>query len=331
MNKPFIVAEIGANHNQNIGRALETIQAAAKAGADAVKFQTWMPGTMCLDRSYTTTWQGKEVSLADLYAEAWTPWEWHSQLFAEARRLGLVAFSTPFDKASVDFLETLSCPIYKIASFELVDLPLIRYVASKGKPMIMSTGMATKEEIQQAILCLSGHEVPWRNITLLKCTSAYPADASAANLASMAMMGVSVDCAFGLSDHTPGIGVAIAAAALGASVIEKHFTLSRADGGLDSEFSLEPQEFAQMVTECRRAAASIGEVRYGPGPGESTALRRSLYWARDMVLGQEVAADDLCTARPARGLPPSRLESLIGRTMDRTLKRGTPVAEGHLI
>lgn len=295
-----IIAEMSANHNGSLARALAIVDAAAEAGATGVKIQTWSPGTMCLDPAYTLTsgaWAGR--SLSDLYREAWLPWDWHKAIFDRCAMRGIECFSAPFDQDSVDFLEELGCPRFKIASFELVDLELIRYVASKGKPMILSTGMASVMEIAAAKEAAKA--APW--VTILKCTSAYPADASEANLACVSYgNSISTDCDFGISDHTPGIGVAVAAAALGATMIEKHLTLSRADGGLDAGFSMEPAEFAQMVTECRRAAAAIGTVKYGCGPNESIDLRRSLYYKRDLALGQPIMPGDICTARPALGL-----------------------------
>lgn len=321
MNKPYIVAEMSANHNGSLERALAIVDAAADAGADAVKLQTWMPDTMCVDRSYIVphgTWVGRK--LFDLYREAWLPWDWHKPIFDRCREKGIECFSAPFDKASVDFLETLGCPRYKIASFELVDLDLIRYAASKGKPMILSTGMASETEIGAAFRA-AGNKV--YDVTMLKCTSSYPSDASDANLATM--FDVRGHWSWGLSDHSPGIGVAVAAAAHGATMIEKHLTLSRADGGLDAGFSMEPHEFKQMVIECRRAAAAIGTVKYGCGPNESTDLRRSLYWAKDINAGDEITASHLCTARPARGVAPSKARNMIGFVAMYNAKAGTPV------
>jgi len=314
--KPFIVAEMSANHLGNYNRAFSTVLAAAQAGADAIKFQTWTPGTMCIDPSYTLDsgpWKGRR--LAELYEEAWTPWEWHEPLFDYARHLGMVPFSTAFDCGAVDFLETLGVDRHKVSSFELTDLPLIRYMASKGKPMILSTGMATAREIGEAYQCLpDGLET-----TTLKCTSAYPADALDANLSAGMRWP-----RWGLSDHSMGIGVACAAAALGATYIEKHLTLSRADGGLDSGFSMEPAEFKQLITECRRAAAAIGVVKYGPGPNESTALRRSLYAAQDTAKGAKLILHwNVKTARPALGLPPST--DIAGAYAARALMAGEPL------
>ncbi len=321
---PFIVAEMSANHLGDFGRALAIVDAAADAGADAVKFQTWTPGSMCVSdyRLNHGPWSGRY--LRELYAEAYTPWDWHEKLFARARDRGLVPFSAAFDRDAVDFLERLGVDRHKVASFELTDLPLIRYMASKGKPMILSTGMATVVEVDAAIeACHSSGSM----ITLLKCTSAYPAEAGDANLATMEWWR-RYDA--GLSDHTLGIGVAVAATALGATMIEKHLTLSRADGGLDAAFSMEPREFKQMVIECRRAAAAIGQVHYGCGPGESTELRRSLWLKRDVGVGEVLRLhDNVCTARPALGVPPST--DLTGRRAARALRAGEPLTMDCLL
>ena len=315
---PFIVAEMSANHLGSLVRALKIVDAAADAGADLFKVQCWTRDTMCIDRTYTLTsgpWKGRK--LFDLYREAHTPWEWLPAIFQRARDLGLIPFSAAFDRESVDFLESLGVDRHKVASFELVDLPLIRYMASKGKPMILSTGMATVDEIAAA--CAAAGD-DW--ITLL-CTSAYPADASEAGLLTAEVCWGGER--WGLSDHTPGIGVACAAAALGASMIEKHLTISRADGGLDAAFSLEPAEFKQLVTECRRAAASIGEVKYGPTPGESTELRRSLWVKQHIQQGEFLELGrNVCTARPAKGLPCST--DLSGKRARWDLAAGVPLA-----
>lgn len=274
MNTPFIIAEVSANHLGSLQRAHAIIDAAAEAGASAVKFQTFTPEQMVdADKVIEAgPWAGR-IAL-DLYREAHTPREWHPMLFAAARRYGLVPLSSVFHPDDVDFLETLDCPMYKISSFENTDTTLIAKVARTGKPIMISTGMATLDEICTAIQATAGQHPQgiWNDITLLKCTSAYPADASDANLATMVEMGRAVECAIGLSDHTLGIGVAVAATALGATVIEKHLTIRRSDGGPDAEFSMEPDEFAQMVIECRRAAAAIGTVQYGPTPGEAASM-----------------------------------------------------------
>lgn len=330
--KPFIVAEMSANHLGSFDRAIKIVEAAAWAGADAVKLQTWMPGTMCVS-DYTLSdgpWAGRK--LRDLYEEAWTPWEWHAPLFKRARELGLIPFSAAFDRESVDFLETLGVDRHKVASFELTDLPLIRYMASKGKPMILSTGMATEDEIEAAAEAAEGAP----SLTLLRCTSAYPADATDANLATMEDYGWLDTYCFpagkgvGISDHTIGIGVAVAATALGATMLEKHLTLSRKDGGPDAGFSMEPHEFKQLVEECRRADAAIGVVRYGPGPNESTALRRSLYVVKAMEAGEELTEENLRTARPALGLPPSEIDSILGKRVKIRIEAGTPFTRDML-
>jgi len=332
---PFIVAEMSANHLGGLERALAIVDAAADSGADAVKLQTWTPDTMCIDHDYTLdsgSWKGRK--LVDLYREAWLPWEWHKPIFDRAKERGIECFSAPFDRESVDFLETLNCPRYKIASFELTDIPLIRYVARKAKPIILSTGMAMGVEICDALSAArEGDRNPfrstiWNDVTLLRCVSAYPSSAEDANLA--AMQGLRWfdsrgDVKFGLSDHSPGVGVAVAAAAFGASIIEKHLTLSRADGGPDAGFSMEPAEFKQMVIECRRAAAAIGKIKYGPGPNESTALRRSIWICKDIEAGEVITEQHLCTARPALGLPPSMTGEIIGARINRNAKRGEPL------
>jgi sialic acid synthase SpsE len=292
-----IVAELSCNHLGSRERAFRIADAAANAGADMFKVQVWSPDTMCVDRGYTLEhgpWAGRR--LFDLYQEAFTPWEWLPGLFAYCRKLGVEPFGAAFDAESVDYLCSLGVERLKVASFELVDIPLIRYMASKGKPMILSTGMATLMEIDSAIY--------WSEpcpVTILACTSVYPAKPKDANLAAaVANYGAS----WGLSDHSMGIGVAVSAAALGAVMIEKHLTLSRSDGGPDAGFSMEPAEFAQMVTECRRAAAAVGEVKYGPGPNESTALRRSLWVVKDTKAGEPlILGQNVRTARPALGLP----------------------------
>lgn len=323
MAKPLIVAEISANHLGSFGRAQALVEAAADAGADAVKFQTFQPQQMAVRHVLEDgPWAGR--TLNDLYQEAYLPRHWHSDLFRLARDRGLVPFSTPFHPDDVDFLETLDCPMYKIASFELVDLRLIRHAARTGKPLVMSTGMATKAEIQMA--ARTALDVGCGDITLLKCTSAYPADASAANLATMCDWWLQQ----GISDHSPGLGVAVAAAALGVTYIEKHMTLSRADGGPDAAFSMEPDEFKQMAIECRRAAAAIGEVRYGPSESEqaSLKLRRSLYFARDLPAGHVLTADDLRSARPALGMSPENLDALIGGQLGEAVHADQPVSWG---
>lgn len=325
-SSPFIVAELSANHLGSLERALALVDAAAAAGADAVKLQTFSPESMVADPAYVITdgpWAGRR--LIDLYLEAQTPREWHAPIFERARALHLVAFSAPFGPDDADFLETLSCPLYKIASFELVDLPLIRHVAEKGRPMILSSGMATLAEVEEA--AGAAVEAGCRDLTVLKCTSAYPAPVAVSNLATMADLAKRLRCKAGLSDHTLGIGVAVAAAALGADMIEKHLTLKRADGGPDAGFSLESHEFAQMADACRAAAQAVGEPTYGPTPAEAPQLllRRSLWWAKDQGEGELAAS--IRTARPALGLHPRELDRTIGRTLARDVRAGDPVLE----
>jgi len=329
-HSPFMVAEMSANHLGSFDRARQIVLAAAESGADAIKFQVWKPDTMCIDPSQTTTWAGRIVSLVELYRKAHTPWRWLPDLFSHARFLGIIPFAAAFDRESVDFLETLGVDRHKVASFELIDLPLIRYMASKGKPMILSTGMATRAEIDAAqYACMRARNY---DLTILKCTSAYPADASDANLATLYELGdhpngegnASEEFKIGISDHSMGCGVAVAATVLKASMIEKHLTLSRADGGPDASFSMEPAEFKQMVTECRRAATAIGVPSYGPGPNESTALRRSLWVAKDIAEGEQLRlGDNVVIARPALGIHPDSL--IEGCRARHALKAGTPL------
>lgn len=322
--KPFIVAEMSANHLGSLDRALQIVAAAAEAGADAIKVQTWTPGTMCVSdyRLEHGPWAGRQ--LRGLYEEAFLPWEWHEPIFKAARAAGLEPFSAAFDRESVDFLETLGVKRHKVASFELTDLPLIRYMASKGKPMILSTGMATYLEIGAAVGACSAGSIPFEHITVVKCTSAYPADAADANLETMGFTGRMHLTEWGLSDHSLGIGVACAASALGATYIEKHLTLSRADGGLDAGFSMEPDEFKQMVTECKRAAAAIGVPSYGPGQNESTELRRSLWVIKDIAEGEPlIFGENVRTARPALGLHCDA--PIDGCRARQDLKAGTPL------
>lgn len=324
MKPPFFVAELSANHLGSLPRALSIVKAAADAGADAIKVQTWTPGTMCIDKNLKLDhgpWAGRR--LANLYEEAHLPWDWHRKIFDYARMLGLVPFSAAFDRDAVDFLEDLGVDRHKVASFELTDLPLIRYMASKGKPMILSTGMATEQEIVSA---LSAAWSKRHRVTLLRCTSAYPAPPQHASLASMADLrdyGADV----GLSDHTTSHVVPMAATALGATMIEKHLTLSRADGGPDAGFSLEPGEFRAMVVACKAVAEAVGEVRYGPSPGEDTSLRRSLWVSEDVPAGEGIVlGHNIVTARPALGLPCGT--NLAGKVAIRQLRAGTPLQEG---
>lgn len=319
---PFIVAEMSANHLGNFRRAMEIVDAAADAGADALKVQTWKQGTMCVSDHvlHSGPWRGRK--LRDLYEEAWLPWEWHRPIFERARKQGMVPFSAAFDRESVDFLELLGVDRHKVASFELTDLPLIRYMASKRRPLIISTGMATIAEVDAALMTVE-RVAPDLSVTLAHCTSAYPSDASQSDLATMVFRNYALA---GLSDHTLGHTVAVAATALGATYIEKHLTLRRGDGGPDADFSMEPHEFKVMVAECRRAAAAIGGVRNGPIQGEHPELRRSLWVVRDVRRGERLAlGDNVRTARPALGLAcDTRLEE-VGRRAARDLVAGEPL------
>jgi pseudaminic acid synthase len=330
--EPFFIAEMSGNHNQSLERALAIVDAAAAAGASALKIQTYTADTMTIDvrrgefmvEDPGSLWAGR--SLYDLYQEAHTPWEWHAPIFARCRERGIIPFSTPFDASAVAFLDRLGCPVWKIASFELTDLPLIRACAATGRPMIMSTGMASLSEIGEAVE--AARQAGCRELALLKCTSSYPAPPSAANLATIPHLATTFGCLAGLSDHTDGIGVAVAAIALGAAVVEKHFTLRRADGGVDSAFSLEPAEFASLVVEGRRAAQAVGAVSYGPGPHERQSLRhrRSLYFVRDLAAGSVIAEGDVRCIRPGLGLAPRFLPAVLGRRVGRAVQRGEAVA-----
>ena len=328
-NPPFIIAEMSGNHNQSLDRALAIVEAAARSGAHAIKLQTYTADTLTLDvrdgefyiGDADSLWQGK--SLYELYQEAYTPWEWHRPIFDRCRELGLLAFSTPFDETAVDFLEGLSVPCYKIASFENADLPLIRKVAGTGKPMIISTGMATLGELEETVQ--TARECGCRDLILLKCTSSYPASPENTNIKTIPHLRELFGCQVGLSDHTMGLGVAVASIALGAVVIEKHFTLCRADGGVDSAFSLEPDELSALVTESERAWQALGQVYYGATPGEKASLkfRRSIYAARDIAAGEEYTSENIRIVRPGLGLPPRYYEILLGRKASQPLKKGT--------
>jgi len=328
---PFIIAEMSGNHNQSLERALEIVEAVARSGAHGLKIQTYTPDTMTIDldeREFhisdpDSLWAG--TSLYRLYGEAYTPWEWHKPIFDRARELGLVAFSTPFDDSAVDFLESLYMPCYKIASFENTDLPLIRRVAATGKPMIISTGMATVAELDETVR--AAREAGCKDLILLKCTSTYPATAENTNILTIPHMRELFGCEVGLSDHTMGLGVSVASVALGAIVIEKHFTLNRADGGVDSAFSMEPDEMAQLVIETERAWQALGHVSYGSTEAEKKSLqyRRSLYIVQDMEAGEELTGVNLRMIRPGQGLLPKYYELLLGRKVRQSIKKGTPV------
>ena len=330
--KPLIIAEMSGNHNQSLDRALEIVEAAAKAGAHGLKIQTYTPDTMTLDLNEgefhisdpDSLWSGK--SLYELYGEAYTPWEWHKPIFDRARELGIIPFSTTFDDTAVDFLETLDVPCYKIASFENNDLPLIRRAAATGKPLIISTGMATIAELDETVR--TARENGCREIILLKCTSTYPATPENSNLMTIRNLRDLFGCEVGISDHTLGIGVAVASIALGASVIEKHFTLSRADGGVDAAFSMEPEEMRALVKESMHAWQAIGRISYGPMETEKKSMifRRSLYITQDMKVGDILTRENIRAIRPGHGLPPKYLEVVLGKRVGRDIKRGTPVS-----
>jgi N-acetylneuraminate synthase len=330
-HRPFVIAEMSGNHNQSLDLAMQIVEAAARAGAHALKLQTYTADTMTLDlreREFLISdpqslWHGQ--SLYELYRKAQTPWAWHAPIFARCRELGMVAFSTPFDASAVDFLEKLGAPCYKIASFENVDLPLIRRAAATGKPLILSTGMATLEEIDMAVR--AAREAGCRELVLLKCTSTYPASPDDSHLRTMPRLREQFGCEVGLSDHTPGIGAAIAAVALGATVIEKHLTLHRADGGVDAAFSLEPGELQALVRESEAAWRSLGAVRFGPTEAEKSSLvfRRSLYVAKDMRKGELFDAQNLRAVRPGLGLPPRHIDAFLGKPIARDAAKGTPL------
>lgn len=326
---PFVIAEMSGNHNQSLERALAIVEAAARAGAHGLKLQTYTADTITLDLDEgdffisdpDSLWKG--TSLYKLYEQAHTPWEWHRPLLDRCRELGMIGFSTPFDNAAVDFLEELDVPCYKVASFENHHIPLLRRIAATGKPILISTGMATVAELDETVreLRKAGND----NIVLLKCTSSYPASPKEANLMTIPHLAELFGTQVGLSDHTLGIGVAVASVALGATVIEKHFTLVRAEGGVDSAFSLEPHELKSLVEETRRAWESLGKVSYGINEGEKKSLqfRRSLYVAEDMKAGDIFTERNLRAVRPGRGLAPKYLEQLLGRRVVRDLKKGT--------
>lgn len=329
---PFVIAEMSGNHNQSLDRALEIVEAAARSGAHGLKIQTYTPDTMTLDldeREFhisdpKSLWKG--TSLYKLYGEAYTPWEWHKPIFDRARELGMIPFSTPFDATSVEFLESLEVPCYKIASFENTDLPLIRRVAATGKPLIISTGMATAAEMDEAVR--AAREAGCKDLVLLKCTSTYPATPENTNILTIPHMRELFGCEVGLSDHTMGVGVSVASVALGATVIEKHFTLSRSDGGVDSAFSMEPAEMAQLVVETERAWQSLGTVAYGPQAAEMKSLqfRRSLYIVKDLRTGERLSHDNLRAIRPGLGLPPKFIDQMLGKPVVRDVARGTALS-----
>ena len=326
---PFIVAELSGNHKGSLARALEILEAAKESGADAVKLQTYTPDTITIDHPGpdfvidSGLWKGR--TLYELYQEAHTPWAWHEPLIEKARELGICIFSSPFDATAVDFLETLDTPAYKIASFELVDLPLIRKAAATGKPMILSTGLASEQDIRDAVN--AAHEAGAGGVLLLHCTSAYPTPMAEANLRAIPYLSRTFEVPVGLSDHTLGGAAAVAAVALGAVMIEKHMTMQRADGGPDASFSVEPAELSQLCADVRAAWQALGNENGGISPSEKESLRfrRSLYLVADVREGERLTTDNLRSIRPSSGLPPRHLPELLGRRVLRDIPRGTPM------
>jgi pseudaminic acid synthase len=330
-HKPYLIAEMSGNHNQSLARALEIVESAARTGVDAIKLQTYTADTMTIDvdgKDFTiedpkSPWVGRR--LYDLYREAHTPWDWHAPIFQRAQELGLHCFSTPFDDSSVDFLESLGVPAYKVASFENTHLPLIQKIAKTGKPIIISTGMMSLGELDETMR--TARKAGCQNVILLKCTSSYPASPENTNILTISNMRETFDCEIGLSDHTMGIGVAVASVALGATVIEKHFTLNRGDGGVDSTFSMEPEEMLQLSIETERAWQALGKISYGPTGSETRSLvfRRSLYIVKDMKAGDRLTPENLRAIRPGHGLPPKFYGESLGKAVKVGVQRGTPL------
>ena len=330
-NPPFIIAEMSGNHNQSLERALQIVEAVAKSGAHALKLQTYTADTMTLDvqenefkiNDPENLWTGQ--SLYNLYQLAYTPWEWHKPIMDKCKELGLICFSTPFDETAVDFLESLNVPCYKIASFENNHIPLLKKVAKTGKPIIMSTGLASVADLDEAVKTF--RDCGNNNFILLKCTSSYPADPCDSNILTIPHMKQLFNCEVGLSDHTLGIGAAVASVALGATVIEKHFTLSRADGGVDSAFSLEPEEMKNLVKETKIAWQALGQVSYLPTKKEekSKLFKRSLYIAKNMKAGEVFTKENLKVVRPGHGLHPRFYEELLGKKVSCDINKGTAV------
>ncbi len=328
-HKPFIIAEMSGNHNQSLERALKIVDAVAKTGADAIKLQTYTPDTITLDvdkneffiNDKNSLWEGEK--LYDLYKTAHTPWDWHKPIMDRAADLGLICFSSPFDESAVDFLEELNVPAYKVASFENSHIPLIKKIISTGKPIIISTGMATLSELGETVNIIKDHDC--KDLILLKCTSNYPADSQNSNIATIPHMREMFNCEVGLSDHTMGIGASIASIAHGATIIEKHFTLDRSDGGVDSKFSLVPDEMKQLVIESKRAWNSIGEVYYGPSEEEMNSLifRRSIYISKDIEKGEIFNKTNIRVVRPGLGLHPRYYKLVLGRKAKTDLSFGT--------
>jgi pseudaminic acid synthase len=328
-HEPFVIAEMSGNHNQSLEKALKIIDAAADSGAHAVKLQTYTADTLTINVDHgeffisdpKSLWKGR--SLYDLYQEAHTPWDWHKALFDRAKKRGMLCFSTPFDETAVDFLESLDMPVYKISSFENNYIPLLKKVATTGKPVIMSTGISSLADIALAVQTLRSHGC--KDIVLLKCTSSYPATPENTNIRTIPHMAQMFNCHVGLSDHTMGTGVAISAVAMGARVIEKHFTIDRSEGGVDSAFSMEPREFRSLVDETERAFLSLGEIRYGLLPEEikSLAFKRSVYVVEEMKEGDVFTPANIRIIRPGHGLSPKHYEMLLGKKINRKVKKGT--------
>ncbi len=326
--RPFIIAEMSGNHNQSLERALAIVDAAVEAGADAIKLQTYTADTITVKGAYTITeegslWKGKE--LHDLYKEAYTPWEWHQPIFEHAQKRGILAFSSPFDDTAVDFLESLNVPAYKIASFENTDWPLLKKVAQTGKPVIMSTGASQLSDIDESVRLLRNNGCT--DLILLKCTSTYPATPENTNLLTIPYMAGVFQCHVGLSDHTMGIGASVAAVALGARIIEKHFTLRRADGGVDSAFSLEPEELKALVVESERAFLALGKVQLGVQGVEKASVdfKRSLYAVEDIKAGELLTTVNVQSKRPGLGLHTRYYEHILGKPAAISIRKGTPI------
>lgn len=327
---PLLIAELSGNHGGKLENALAMIDAAAEAGANAIKLQTYTADTLTIQHDSPAfiiqdgLWKGR--TLYDLYQEAHTPWEWHPVLFERAREIGIPLFSSPFDSTAVEFLEKLECPAYKIASFEIIDIPLIRKVAETGKPIIISTGMASLDEIDEAVKCVNS-VTDHGPLFLLHCTSGYPTPVTEARIRVIPYLNERHRVPVGLSDHSTNNAVAISAVALGACIIEKHFIISRKKGGVDAEFSLEPDEFRQLADDCRQAWNALGDVDFGLTDSESIhqANRRSLYAVRDIPAGIEITDDNVRSIRPGGGLHPKHLDTIIGKKAARTISRGTPI------
>lgn len=330
-NKPFIIAEVSGNHGGSLKKMMDIVEAIAESGADAIKLQTFKPDTITLDcnskefliSDKNSKWN--KLRLFDLYKKSQTPWNWHKQIFEKANKLGLCAFSSPFDFTAVDFLEKLEVPLYKIASFENNHIPLISYVSSKKKPMIISTGMASFKEISEIVKIVK--KKGCKNLTLLKCTSSYPSKIEESNIITIPIIKKKFKCNVGLSDHTPGIGAAVAAISQGAMVIEKHFTMNKNDKSIDSFFSLEPKEFKSLVNECNSAYKSLGKVYFGPTKSEKKSLifRRSIYITHDVKKNQEITSSNIKIVRPANGLEPRLYYKILGKKFKKNLKKNTPL------